>query len=111
MKFYLDVNDCKARMNELLEKIKKFGNDFDLEVLQKEQKDLEDYLYDFKVTLKKYESKKNSTAIKSKIIRKSSEEKNKIDTDYSEVKDFESLIVKTGIFFLIKKNSNYNFLN
>ncbi|KAH0540495.1 coiled-coil domain-containing protein 112-like isoform X1 [Cotesia glomerata] len=92
----IDVNDCKARMNELLEKIKKFGHDSDLEVLQKEQKDLEDYLYDFKVTLKKYESKKSSTPIKSKIIRKSSENINKIDTDYSEVKDFESLIVKTG---------------
>ncbi|XP_057323957.1 coiled-coil domain-containing protein 112-like isoform X1 [Microplitis mediator] len=92
----IDVNDCKTKMNELLEKMQKFEKVFDLEILQKEQKELEDYLYDFKVNLRKYEATKNLTSTRCKV-NQSSGNKNKITAeDYSEIKDFESLIAKTG---------------
>lgn len=93
-------------MNELLEKMQKFEKVFDLEILQKEQKELEDYLYDFKVNLRKYETQKNLTSTKYKV-NQSSGNKNKINTeDYSEIKDFESLIAKTGNLFIFFFNEN-----
>lgn len=94
-------------MKDLLEKIDQFNVKSEIEILEKQQKELDDIVNEFKVNMSKYENEKNSTDVikKYKSIKKRAgidNENNDDDDDdinYDEINNFHSLVIKTGVVF------------
>ncbi|XP_034944717.1 coiled-coil domain-containing protein 112-like isoform X2 [Chelonus insularis] len=96
----IDINSCKTKMVNFLEKLDNFEVTEELEKLEKEQKELEDFYYEFKANIAKIEAQKQ-LRIRESFVSSSRCSAIKKDckrdtTKYEEIKDFESLVFQTG---------------
>lgn len=100
----LDADEWKIKMINLSEKMQKFQFNDELSSLENEQKELENYLINYKLNIAKYNSRQNAIAKGIKLTKISSDNCCDME-DYGDIKDFNSLIAKTGnynnFFFLL----------
>ncbi|KAK0090392.1 hypothetical protein PV325_000674 [Microctonus aethiopoides] len=114
----IDTDDCQRKMKDLLEKIDQFDVKSEMEILEKQQKELDDVVNEFKVNMSKYENEKNLTGdiikkYKSITKRAGIDNENNDDDDinYDEINNFHSLIIKTGHTQHWSEKDHIHFLN
>ncbi|KAF7993067.1 hypothetical protein HCN44_005848 [Aphidius gifuensis] len=104
----IDIHESKLRLTSLLKLMNDYQPPVDIIILENEQKELDDYMYEFKISMDKYEGKKGKKMIGFNSNTMISKIKNNLN--YNEVKDFNDLIAKTGHYQYWKEDDHLYYL-